>query len=95
MRKALLALSATAMLAVGCSKITYVNPQVPRGGAVHTEGGSFFIFGLVGEKTIPVFQMCPNGVAQMQSKASVLDLVLGFITIGIYTPRTYEIECGR
>ncbi len=95
MRNAILALTATMMLVAGCNKITYVNPQVPRGGAVHVEGGSFFIFGLVGEKTIPVYQMCPNGVAQMQSKASFVDLVLGVITIGIYTPRTYEIECGR
>ena len=95
MRKATLALAATLMFAGACNKVTYVNPQVPRGGAVHSETGHFFIFGLVGEKTIPVYQMCPNGVAQIQSKASFLDLVLTLITINLYSPRSYEIECGR
>ncbi len=95
MRKASLALAATLMLAGACNKVTYVNPQVPRGGAVHEEKGNFFIFGLVGEKTIPVYQMCPNGVAQIQSRESFLDVILTVITVALYSPRSYEIECGR
>ena len=95
MRNAILALAATAMLAGACNKVTYVNPQVPRGGAVHSETGHFFIFGLVGEKTIPVYQMCPNGVARVVSKFTFIDAILGAITINLYSPRSYEIECGR
>ncbi len=81
--------------ATGCSKVTYVNPNTTPSGVVQATTGHFFIFGLVGHTEIWANQMCPNGVAKVVSKETFLDLVLSFITIDLYTPRTYEIECGR
>ncbi len=40
---------------------------------------------------IPAYQMCPGGVAAVESRFSFVDLLLTFITIDIYTPRTYKI----
>lgn len=93
MHKALLATAL--MLFIACNKVSYVNPTIPRGGAVHSTTGHFFIFGLVGTKNIAAYEMCPNGVAHIKSRASFLDLVLGTITLGLYVPRSYNIECGR
>ena len=49
---------------------------------------------LVGEERVQAYQMCPGGVSRIQTGLSFVDLVLTVITIGIYTPRSYEIECG-
>ena len=81
-------------LATGaCAKVTYVNPgAVP--GPVVEKTGHFFIAGLAGTAVIPAYQMCPGGVAQVQSKFTVGDVLLTIFTFLIYTPRTYEITCS-
>jgi len=84
----------TAALLVGCNKVTYVNPTVPGGGKVYDTTGHFFLVGLLGDKNIAAYQTCPGGVARVQSKNTFGDLVLTFLTVGLYSPRTYEIECG-
>ncbi len=84
-----------AVLATGaCSKVTYKNPQVAPTGARYETTGHFFLAALVGHKRIPVHAWCPAGVAEIQSKFSVLDVALHFVTGFIYTPRSYEIVCG-
>jgi hypothetical protein len=83
-----------AALLAACTKVTYVNPTIRAGGVQVSQTGHFFIFGLAGEANVPAYQMCPTGVAAVQSKFTFGDLVLQFITIGIYTPRTYQIQCG-
>jgi hypothetical protein len=90
----LIALAATAALAAGCFKVTYQNPMLPPNGVMHDGTSSFFILGLVGDSRIPAWQMCPGGVSRIQTGLSFGDLVLTVITIGIYTPRSYEIDCG-
>src|SRR2546430_427545 len=85
---------ALALASSACVKVTYRNPQMqPVGGSV-SKTGHFFIGGLVGTATIPAYQLCPSGVAEVKSKSTFGDLVLTFITIFIYSPRTYEIQCG-
>jgi hypothetical protein len=96
MRRISLALVLASMLAAGaCSKVSYKNSGMVPTGPTHEYDGAFFIGGLVGDERIPVYQMCPNGVAQMQSKFSFGDLVLHVITFFIYAPRSYEITCGQ
>ena len=78
-----------------CDKVTYVNPNTTPSGVVVAHTGHFFLYGLVGNEEVWANQMCPNGVARIVSKFTFIDLVLQAITIDLYTPRTYEIECGR
>ncbi len=92
MVKALLV--SAALLSGACYKVTYVNPGTAPSGVVQDTKGHFLIFGIVGTAEIHAEAMCPGGVHQVVSKESFIDLVLGAITIGIYTPRTYEIECA-
>jgi hypothetical protein len=81
-------------LFAGCYKVTYTNPQIPMNGQVAETTGQFFIFGLVGHKDIPVFQLCPGGASMIQSKVTFVGVLLTGITIGLYSPRHYEIHCG-
>ena len=92
--KNLMAVVAAGALAAGCFRVTYQNPVLPPNGVVHAGTSSFFLAGLVGEARIPAYQMCPGGVSQIETGLSVIDLVLTMVTIGIYSPRSYEIECG-
>ena len=92
--KTMIALATCAALATGCFKVTYQNPALMPNGMTVDGRSSFFILGLVGDEVIPAYQMCPGGVARIQTGASFVDLLLTVVTIGIYTPRSYEIDCG-
>jgi hypothetical protein len=83
-----------AALASGCFNVTYQNPTMPPNGIVHEGTSSFFLLALIGDERIPVYQMCPGGVSSIETGLSFPDLVLTVITIGIYTPRSWEVMCG-
>lgn len=78
-----------------CSRVTYVNRTTIPNGITQSETGHFYLGGLVGETTIPVYALCPSGLSRIRSKFEVSDILLAALTLGIYTPRTYELECGR
>jgi len=84
-----------ALLAGACNKVTYVNPSTMPSGQVQSDTGWYFLFGLVGNHDVWANRMCPQGVAKAQSKFTVVDTLITMITIGIVSPRTYKIECGR
>jgi hypothetical protein len=86
---------ALALAAGACSKVTYRNPMAAPSGVVVRTKGHFFLGGLVGHKVIPVYAMCPGGVAQIRSKYSFGDLFFHVITFFLYAPRTYTIACGQ
>ena len=89
------ALIAMALLgAVACTRVTYVNTMVRPGGVVVEHTGSFFLAGLVGHVDIDAYADCPSGVAGVQSQFSVVDLLLTALTLDLYAPRTYLVECG-
>ncbi len=89
MSAALLAAAA----AGGCYKNTYTTGQ-PIGGATHTVKANFFIYGLIGETTVNVDALCPNGVAWFQNRMDVPDALLSCITCSLYTPLTIEVRCA-
>jgi Bor protein len=90
MKRALLA-----VILAACSKVTYVDHTTVPTGIVASETGHFYLGGLVGHTTLPVYAMCPSGVSRIQSKFTFSDLLLAVLTLDIYTPRTYDVECGR
>lgn len=83
-----------AALLAGCFNVTYTNPRLAPNGVVVAGTNSFFIGGLLGDARVPVYQMCPQGVAQIESGSDVVDVVLHLITFYIYTPRSYIVHCG-
>ena len=63
-------------------------------GVVVDYSGNFFLFGLVGNADFPVYERCPNGVSRVTSKHTGIDTFLELITLGIYAPRSYRVECA-
>lgn len=89
----MVAAAATLVLATGCYTARY-QTSLAGGGARSEEKGHYFLWGLIGEKTVNLKQVCPNGAARWMNQQSFVDGLLGAITIGIYIPRTIEIECA-
>lgn len=85
----------TLLAFTACRKVTYISQSTVPTGQVSEETGRYFIAGLFGTKEIRADQICPQGVSKVQSKFTFGDMVLTVITFAIYTPRTYEIHCGR
>ena len=86
----------TALFAMsGCYKATfYRDPSVIKG-EEHERWTDFFVFGLVGTESFDVHSFCPAGdVAQIQTGGNVGTGIIGFITLGIYTPRKIYVTCA-
>jgi hypothetical protein len=64
------------------------------GGKSHTETVPFLLWGLVGEASFNVDEICPGGVASIHEEATPVDSILGCVTCGIYSPRTVTITCS-
>ena len=81
------------LFSVGCFNVNYVTDKPV--GETKEGSNSFFLFGLVGDKTVDAKSLCPSGTARLTIKQSFVDGLLGTLTIGIYTPRSYKIVCAR
>lgn len=79
----------------GCYTATFMsNPNVAKG-EQRDQWNSFFLWGLVGEETLDVRQFCGNGqVAQVQTGANVLTVLVSAVTLGIYAPRKAYVWCA-
>lgn len=78
---------------VGCMKHSY-STGAPPGGTVHTQQAKFYVAGLVGDNTIDLSKLCPNGVAKVQNRLEVKDYCLTACTFSLYAPLTVEVECA-
>lgn len=92
-------LSLLAFLFVSCQTVS-INPSgrtVRYSGSPNYEKSqSFFLFGLIGESFIDVKSICGDRpVKQMQTQETFVDGLLGSVTLGIYTPRTASVWCGK
>ena len=53
-----------------------------------------WIFGLVPATPIDVTQQCRNGVALVETQQTVPNVLVGIITLGIYTPVNVKVTCA-
>ena len=88
-------LFAALAVTTACHKVTYVNPTLHPNGTVMTDSGHFWLFGTVGHKDVYADRMCPTGVSRIQSRYTFGDALIGVLTLRLYQPRTYEVECGQ
>lgn len=92
MRSPLSAMPALLLLS-GCMKNTYMTGRSYGGGA-YTQKAHFFLYGLIGEKTVDLNQVCPDGTAWFQNRRTFGDGLVSCITCSIYTPVTIEVRCA-
>jgi Bor protein len=56
---------------------------------------SSFIDGLVPPSTLETQSKCPGGVSKVETQLSFLNLLVGAITFGIYTPMSIKVTCAQ
>lgn len=80
----------------GCAShhIHYKNPTVATSGETKSAKQSFFLWGLVGGNEIDLQQMCPSGVAGIDSRSSGGDAILTALTGGLYSPMSVDVHCA-
>src|SRR5690242_1545069 len=89
----LAAIAVAALAMSGCYTVSYQTNATP-GGPRLEDHANYFFWGLVGDKTVNLAQMCPQGVARWYNQATFVDGLLSAITLGLYAPRTIVVECA-
>ncbi len=92
MRRRAAALAAALVLAA-CHTVRYQTKLEP-GGETHRKMVSYFFWGLGGSHDIDLDAYCPEGVAAWSNRATFGNVLIDLFTLGIWSPRTVEIECA-
>ncbi len=97
MRKLLLTAATAAALAAttGCYHAVVTTGKPAGTETVSRPWAHSFINGLVPPSVTETAQKCPNGVAQVETKMSFVNLLAGAATFGIYSPMTIVATCAR
>ena len=92
LRPKILLLTAALIFCSGCFSV-----QVERqtaAGETRRLKQNFFLLGRIGEPEINLTEECPSGVSSFGDTFTWSDVLIGIVTIGIYTPRTVVIKCA-
>jgi len=82
------------LVALAACKHDYVNTLRQPSGHVVEHTGHFFLFGLIGDAEIDAYVDCPRGVYRVVSQQTPLDTAIHLLTVWLYTPRSYFVECA-
>jgi hypothetical protein len=61
---------------------------------IEQKWASGWIYGLVPPSTVSTAAKCTSGVASVETQLSFLNEVVGFLTLGIYTPMSIKVTCA-
>jgi len=88
-----LAALAAALALSSCQTVRYKS-HLPAGGPTHEQWAHFYAWGLAGSKDVDLDEVCPNGAHAWRNRWTFTNVLISFVTFGIYVPRTIEIECA-
>lgn len=89
-----LSLAGAALLLAGCYHATIETGLAPSPQTVEKPWASAWIDGLVAPKLVETMAKCPNGVSKVETQLSFVNMLVGAITLGIYTPMTIKATCA-
>jgi hypothetical protein len=89
-------LRAAALLIVcaGCYHATVETGATPSTEVIEKKFASSWIYGLVPPSTVSTSARCPNGPAKVETQHSFVNQLVGFLTLGIYTPMEITVTCA-
>ena len=90
-----LAVLALAITLAGCYHATIETGAKPSAVTVEKKWASSWIYGLVPPSTIETAAKCPSGVAKVETQLGFLNMVVGVLTLGIYTPMDIRVACAE
>jgi len=98
MRKNLVrSVAAAAVLTLGtagCYHATVETGRPANGVEIHKSFAASWIDGLVPPSTVQAAQQCPNGIARVDTQLSFVNMLVGALTLGIYTPMDIRVQCA-
>lgn len=83
-----------ALLLGGCYHATVETGLPPSAQVIDKGFASGWIYGLVPPKTVATASQCPSGVAKVETELSFVNQLVGFLTLGIYTPMHIQVTCA-
>jgi len=94
--KRIVAIAAFAMClaAMGCFHATIDTGLAANDVMIKQPWASCWILGLVPPKTVEAAAKCPGGVSKVSTQRSFLNMVVGALTFGIYTPMEIMVTCS-
>ena len=78
----------------GCYHASVETGRQP--GQQHVEKGwaSSYFAGAISPSTVDVRSACTNGVSKVETKHSFLNMLVGGLTLAIYTPISIDVTCA-
>ena len=77
-----------------CHHATIDMGVAPSTETIHQPWANSWIGGLVPPNTVETASKCTSGVAKVETQRSFLNLLVGILTIGIYTPMEIKVTCA-
>lgn len=94
MRKSSLLVLAAALASTACYHVTVDTGRPAGGQVIERPWAASFIAGLVPPPVVETASKCPNGIAKVDTQLSFLNLLVGGVTFGIYTPMDIRVSCA-
>lgn len=92
---AAIACAALLVSTAACYHVTVETELAPSTTVIEKPWASSFIDGLVPPSTIETQAKCGSrGVSKVESQLSFLNLVVGAVTLGIFTPMDIKVTCA-
>ncbi len=80
--------------ATGCFHINYVTDKPRAPSPEYKKWHNDFVYGLAeGSDPVDVKQICPEGVARIESEETFVNGLVNVLTIGIYNPQEVTVTC--
>jgi Bor protein len=78
----------------GCYHATVETGATPSTVVIDKSFASSWIYGLVPPETVTTSSKCPNGPAKIETQHTFVNQLVGFLTLGIYTPMQIKVTCA-
>ena len=85
----------TTFALTACYHATIDTGRTPSTQVVEQTFAASWIYGLVPPKTVETASRCPNGAAKVETQHTFVNQLVGFITLGIYTPMHIRVTCAQ
>lgn len=88
-------LAIVGLCALACYHATVETGLKPSAQTVEKSFAASWIYGLVPPSTIETAGKCPHGAAKVETQLSFVNMLVGAITAGIYTPMAIKVTCAE
>jgi hypothetical protein len=89
-----LAIIAVILISSGCYHAVIETGRPPGGERVDQLWARSWVYGLVPPDVVQAGSTCRNGVSRVETRHSFLNQLVGFLTLGIFTPMEIRVACA-